>query len=261
MNRIKAEGIYLDYPVVGVASRSLRNRILGAATGGLISDGGGVPVVNALRDVSFTINQGDRLGLVGHNGAGKSTLLKVLAGIYRPTSGRLSVSGKVVSTLNLSIGTEPEATGYENIVSRGLLMGMRRREILARLDEIAAFTELGDYLKMPVRIYSSGMLTRLAFATVTSMDADILLMDEVIGTGDAAFIEKAEMRLNEFMRRSGVLVLASHSEKMIRQFCNKAILLEHGQLIMVGRVEEVLACYQERVSGVSSLNPPKAVNA
>lgn len=258
MNSIKAEGVYLDYPVVGVASRSLRNRILGAATGGLISDGGGVPVVNALRDVSFTISQGDRVGLVGHNGAGKSTLLKVLAGIYRPTSGVLKVNGRVVSTLNLAIGTEPEATGYENIISRGLLMGMRRKEILARLEEIAAFTELGDYLNMPVRIYSSGMLTRLAFATVTSLEADILLMDEVIGTGDAAFIEKAEARLNEFMRRSSVLVLASHSEKMIRQFCNKAILLEHGELIMSGPVEDVLACYQERVSGISLVQPQAA---
>ncbi len=248
MNKIVADGVYLDYPVVGVASRSLRTRLLGAATGGLISEGEGVPVVNALRNISFSINPGDRVGLVGHNGAGKSTLLKVMAGIYRPTSGTLSVSGRIVSTLNLTIGTEPEATGYENIVSRGLLLGMKKKEILQRVDEIAAFTELGDYLNMPVRIYSSGMLTRLAFATVTSMDADVLLMDEAIGAGDAAFLEKAEQRLTDFMHRSSILVLASHSDKLIREFCNKALLLEHGQLIEIGRVDDVLSRYQERIS-------------
>jgi ABC-2 type transport system ATP-binding protein/lipopolysaccharide transport system ATP-binding protein len=144
---------------------------------------------------------------------------------------------------------EPEATGFENIVIRGLLMGMKRSEINAKTEEIAVFTELGDYLNMPVRIYSSGMATRLAFATVTSMDSDILLMDEVIGTGDAAFMDKAEKRLNEFMNRSKIIVLASHSDQVIKKFCNKAILLEHGKVIYDGTPDEVIEKYHGRTVG------------
>lgn len=246
MSAIRANDLCLDYPVVGIGSRSLKNRLLGAATGGLISGGDGIPVVSALRKLSFELNEGDRVGLIGHNGAGKSTLLKVLAGIYQPTAGELQVAGRVVSTLNLALGNEPEATGYENIITRGLLLGMKKKEIERRLDEIAAFTELGEYLSMPVRIYSSGMLTRLAFATVTAMDADILLMDEVIGTGDASFMEKAERRLNDFLSRSSVLVLASHSEATVRKFCSKAIMLEHGQLVGFGGVDEIFSVYARR---------------
>lgn len=246
MSYIHLNDLSLDYPIVGMGNRSLKNNLLSAATGGLISAGDGIPVVNALKNITLEINDGDRIGLIGHNGAGKSTLLKVLAGIYRPTKGDLSVSGRIVSTLNLSIGTEAEATGIENIISRGLLLGMSMKEVKQKLDDIMTFTELGEYLEMPVRIYSSGMLTRLAFATVTAMNADILLMDEVIGTGDASFIEKAEMRLREFMGRSKILVLASHSEQMIRDFCNKAILMEHGEVVNVGKVDDVLKRYAER---------------
>lgn len=248
MSKIDVNGVCLDYPVVGMGSRSLKNRILGAATGGLISGGDGIPVVNALRDVSFQVQEGDRLGLIGHNGAGKSTLLKVLAGIYRPTNGNLSTIGRVVSTLSLSLGMEAEATGLENIITRGLLLGMKKKEIEKKLNDIATFTELGEYLDMPVRIYSSGMATRLAFATVTAMNADILLMDEVIGTGDAAFMDKVEERLRDFISRSKILVLASHSEAMIRKFCNKALLLEHGKMLGIGSVDDVFALYNERVA-------------
>lgn len=251
MRKIEAHDICLDYPIVGAGSRSIKNRILSTATGGLISGGDGIPIVSALRDVSFNLQEGDRLGLIGHNGAGKSTLLKVLAGIYEPTSGTLLTSGHIVSTLNLSLGMEQEATGYENIIIRGLLLGMKKKDIQQKLKSIAEFTELGEYLDMPVRVYSSGMLTRLAFATVTSMEADILLMDEVIGTGDAAFIEKAEKRLKSFMSRSKVLVLASHSEDMIGKLCNKALLMEHGKMLGIGGVDEMLATYHERIAGAA----------
>jgi ABC-type polysaccharide/polyol phosphate transport system ATPase subunit len=244
MAKIEADDICLDYPIVGIGSRSLKNRILGAATGGLISGGDGIPVVKALRGVSFQLRESDRLGLIGHNGAGKSTLLKVLAGIYRPSSGLVATSGRVVSTLNLSLGMEPDATGFENIITHGLLMGMNRKEIEQKLDSIAEFTELGEYLAMPVRIYSAGMMTRLAFATVTAMNADILLMDEIIGTGDAAFINKAERRLGEFMNRTKIIVLASHSESVIRKFCNTVLLLEQGKVVALGQIDEMFERYK-----------------
>jgi len=229
-----------------MGSRSLKNKILSATTGGLISSGDAIPVVKALQDVSFSLKQGDRLGLIGHNGAGKSTLLKVLAGIYQPTSGKVLSVGKVISTLNLNLGMEQEATGIENIIIRGLLLGMKRVEIEKKLDEIAAFTDLGEYLNMPVRIYSSGMSTRLAFATVTAMESDILLMDEVISTGDAAFMDKAERRLNEFINLSKIIVIASHSDAVIRNFCNKALLLEHGRVIASGSADEIIGTYHSR---------------
>jgi ABC-type polysaccharide/polyol phosphate transport system ATPase subunit len=246
MRHIEVSHAHLDYPLVGMGSRSLKNRLLGTATGGLISSGDAIPVIKALRDVSFSLREGERLGLVGHNGAGKSTLLKVLAGIYRPTTGSVTTNGRIVSTLNMSLGMEPEATGMENIVIRGLLLGMKRAEIKKKLDEIAAFTELGEYLDLPVRIYSAGMTTRLAFATITAMDSDILLMDEVITTGDAAFMDKAEKRLNEFMNRSKIIVLASHSDQVIKKFCNKAMLLEHGQIISQGEPDAVISAYHSR---------------
>ena len=243
---VMVDKLSLDFPILGVSGRSLKKRLLSATTGGLISNDQSLVIVNALKNISFQLTEGDRLGLVGHNGAGKSTLLKVIAGIYESTSGNLVTKGKVVSTLNLSLGMEVEATGIENIFSRGLLLGMSIKEVREKIDEIMNFTELGEYLDMPVRIYSSGMLTRLAFATVTAMEADILLMDEVIGTGDASFIEKAERRLNSFMSRSKILVLASHSEHMIRNFCNKAILMEHGELKMIGAVNDVLDAYSAK---------------
>lgn len=245
MSEIVLSNVRVEYPIFGASGRSMKNTLLSAAAGGFISGVNKSPVVRALHDVSFEFKNGDRVGLVGHNGAGKSTLLKVLAGIYTPTSGRLSVTGRVVSTLNLSLGMEMEATGIENIFIRGLLLGMKMSEIEEKIEEISDFTQLGPYLDMPVRIYSTGMLTRLAFATVTAIDADILLMDEVIGTGDAAFVNKAEERLRQFVDRSKIMVLASHSNHMIREFCNKAILLQKGEVKCIGTVDEIFEKYAD----------------
>jgi ABC-type polysaccharide/polyol phosphate transport system ATPase subunit len=243
MSKVDLQNVTLRYPLLGLRSRSLKHRIVRAATGGVIGEAAGVTYVEALRDITLRLRDGDRVGLIGHNGAGKSTLLKLLGQIFRPTAGTVSIEGRVMTTANMAVGMEAEATGIENIITRGLLLGMRLREIRDRIDEIAEFTELGDYLNMPLRIYSTGMLTRLAFATVTSMDADVLLMDEVIGTGDAAFMEKAEKRLKAFMNRSSILVLASHSDHVIRSLCNKAVLLNHGSLVQCGDVETVMQTY------------------
>lgn len=252
--KVEARSMCLDYPLLGTASRSFKNQVLSTMTGGSLVKVDQLQIIRALDTLDFILGDGDRVGLVGHNGAGKSTLLKVLAGIYAPTSGYLTVDGRVVSTLNLSVGMEVEATGFENIITRGLLMGMSRSEIDSRLPEIAEFTELGEYLNLPMRVYSTGMATRLAFATATAMDADIIVMDEVIGTGDAAFMERVDARLTSFMNRSRILVLASHSEATIRRFCNRAMLLEHGCLREFGAVDEVFSAYHAsiRSGGASS---------
>ncbi|QDT99935.1 ABC transporter ATP-binding protein [Gimesia aquarii] len=244
MAHISAYSVGLHFPIIGAGDRSVKNSILNFATGGKITKGSGTMLVTGLEDVTFELHDGDRLGLIGHNGAGKSTLLKVLAGIYHPTDGKVSVEGRIVSTLNITLGFELEATGYENIFLRGRLLGLKGDEINSKLDEIAEFTELGRYLDLPVRVYSSGMLMRLAFAIMTSLESDILLMDEVIGTGDARFIHKAEKRLNEFMNKAKIMVIASHSDEVIREFCNKALLLRNGTPYAMGGVEEILSVYQ-----------------
>ena len=245
--KILAKDICLDYPIVSSDLRSFKMSAVQTATGGLLAAGKkNIPIVKALRNVNFVLHEGDRLGLLGHNGSGKSTLLKVLAGIYSPTSGSLTTQGRIVSILNATLGMNPEATGYANIINHGLLFGLSRKQIMAKLEEIAEFTELGDYLHLPVRTYSLGMGTRTAFAVVTSVDAEILLMDEVISTGDAAFAHKAKERLNSLMSRCKILVLATHSIHSIKRLCNKALLLEHGEVLAIGDIEEVYRIYCER---------------
>lgn len=243
MARINIENVTLHYPIIGAGDRSVKNRLLNFATGGKITKDSGTMVVTGLDQINLELQDGDRLGLIGHNGAGKSTLLKVLAGIYTPTQGIVEVEGRVVSTLNITLGFEHEATGFENIFLRGRLLGLTSSEIESKVEEIINFTELGKYLDLPVRVYSSGMLMRLAFAIMTSLESDILLMDEVIGTGDARFIHKAEARLNEFMNKAKIMVIASHSDDVIKEFCNSALLLRNGSPFAKGGIDEVLDIY------------------
>lgn len=244
MARISVNNVTLYYPIIGAGDRSVKNTLLSFTTGGKITKGSGTMLVTGLDQINLELFDGDRLGLIGHNGAGKSTLLKVLAGIYYPTLGEVEVEGRVVSTLNITLGFEMDATGYENMFLRGRLLGLTNKEIEDKVDEIAHFTELDNYLDLPVRVYSSGMLMRLAFAIMTSLESDILLMDEVIGTGDARFIHKAETRLNEFMNKAKIMVIASHSDDVIREFCNKALLLKNGTPFALGDVDEILSVYQ-----------------
>jgi ABC-type polysaccharide/polyol phosphate transport system ATPase subunit len=207
---------------------------------------GGPAVVAALEDVSLALNSGDRVGLIGPNGSGKSTLLRLIAGVYEPSSGRLRVSGRVLPLFDSMLGMSGEFTGRENIVLRGIHMGLTPRRALSRADEIADFSELGDYMELPLKTYSAGMQLRLAFSIATAFEADILLLDEQFMAGDAAFIDKAERRMKAFVDRTGILVQASHSERIIRETCNRVALLDRGRLIAIGKPDEMFSLYRER---------------
>ncbi|KAK47614.1 MULTISPECIES: ABC transporter ATP-binding protein [unclassified Caballeronia] len=234
---LKLENCSLHLPVYGAGNRSLKQMVLSAATGGRIAaDSRKLTVVEALRNVSLEVSAGDRVGLVGHNGAGKTTLLRLLAGIYEPTAGSFQSQGRVTSLLDLTLGLDYEATGYENIVLRGLILGASKADMLRLTPQIAEFSELGDYLDMPVRTYSSGMVLRLAFAIVTSVHADVLLMDEWLSVGDASFVKKAEAHMQEFVGKADILVLASHNAKIIEDLCNVIVELEHGTVKDVRRI-------------------------
>jgi ABC-type polysaccharide/polyol phosphate transport system ATPase subunit len=245
MASICLDNVSVVFPVYGTNARSLKQGVLGMALGGHIGVGRGDTVrVLALDNVTFNFQHGDRVGLVGQNGAGKTTLLQVLAGIYEPVSGHIFCDGRIASMFNPMLGMDFESTGSENIVQRGLLLGMSRTEIDARIDEILSFTELGDYLAMPMRTYSSGMMMRLAFAISTCVVPDILLLDEWLSVGDASFVDRAEKRLTRLVESTSIMVLASHSNELIRKICNKAVFLDHGKVMKVGTVDQVLAEYQ-----------------
>ena len=199
--------------------------------------------VKALKDLSLTIKSGERVGIIGHNGAGKSTLLKVLAGIYPPQRGRVTIDGHVCPLFEFVTGFEMEATGWENIRTRALLLGMSPKEIEKKIDGIAAFSSLGEFLDIPVRHYSTGMFVRLAFATSTAVDPQILLLDEVMAAGDAAFIESARRRMNELMLRASIVVFASHSLDVLPSFCDRTILLKEGRIVADGPTAEVVGLY------------------
>lgn len=229
---IVGHGLTVEFPIFENSHRSLKKKVLHLSTGGIIgNDAGNHPVVCALDHLDFNLKDGDRVGLVGHNGSGKTTLLRVLSGIYAPTRGSLSIQGRTASLLDVSTGVDPDATGFENIYLRGIMNGFRPSRIRDKIDEIADFTELGEYLNLPVRTYSSGMMLRLTFAISTSIDADILIMDEWLSVGDADFQEKAARRLKALVDNASILVLASHSPELIANVCNRKIQLEHGKIV------------------------------
>ena len=233
----------VDFPIFDAKTRSLKKTVLGMV-GGNISSEARVPVIQALHGVTLDLDHGARVGLVGHNGAGKSTLLRLLAGIYEPTRGTAVVAGRVAPVFDLGVGMDPEISGYENIIIRGLFLGMTRKQMEERVDDIAEFTELGDFLAMPLRTYSTGMRVRLALGVVTSIDPEILLLDEGIGAVDAAFLEKARGRLSDLVDRAGLLVFASHSDEFLRQLCTTAIWMDHGSVKEHGSLEDVLHAYK-----------------
>lgn len=228
---IKAEKVCVDFPIFNTPHRSLKKNLLRVATGGRISSEAGKGVsVRALDEIDIELREGDRLGLRGHNGSGKSTFLKVLAGVYEPTEGSLIVQGKIASLLDISIGMDFEASGIENIFIRGILLGLSRQTIREKIEEITDFSGLGEYIEMPVRTYSSGMVMRLAFSIAISIEADILLMDEWLSVGDTDFVRKAEDKLKSLISRTPILVMASHSEEILKKVCTKVISLEKGRI-------------------------------
>jgi len=246
---IELTGVTLDLPIYEVHGRSLKRQMMRLGRKNAIAEGSdGVVVVRALENVSVRFQSGDRVGLIGHNGAGKSTILRVMAGIYAPTVGTIAREGKVVPLLDISLGMDDNSTGLQNIRLRGLLLGMTDSEIKAKTQQIADFCELGDYLDLPIRTYSSGMRVRLAFAISTAVDAEILLLDEVMGVGDASFMHKAQKRLADLHERSEIVVLAMHSNAEIRRVCNKVLWMDNGAVRMFGDTEEVVSAYEHYVN-------------
>lgn len=239
---IDSRSVTVEFPIYENSHRSLKKKVLNLTTGGKIgSDAGKHPVVRALDQITFTFEHGERVGLTGHNGSGKTTLLRVLSGVYAPVHGSLDVRGKIASLLDVSMGLDPDATGFENIYLRGIMDGLKPSVIRDKIDDIADFTELDEYLNLPVRTYSSGMMLRLAFAISTSVEADILIMDEWLSVGDAQFSAKAAARLEKLVSKAGILVIASHDPKLIERVCTRRIHLEHGKIMSDEKVvrEEV----------------------
>lgn len=235
---LEFKNVTVQYPIYNSRSMSLRNQLVRISTGGRIeSEAGHIQIVTALRDVSFSVKEGDAVALIGHNGAGKSTLLRTMAGVFTPVEGEITRTGRVATVLDLGMGMDPELSGYENIVRMSMLMGMNKKEIKARAEEIESFTQLGNFLQLPVRTYSSGMATRLMFAVATSTKPDILLVDEIFGTGDAEFQAKARQRMEDLIRSVGIFVFASHNNDLVKTYCNRFFFLEHGKIKEISRDE------------------------
>lgn len=244
MASIDFNNVSVDFPIYNASARSFKKRLMQVATGGQLgADAQGRVIVRALDDVSFSFRDGDRVGLLGHNGAGKSTLLRLLTGVYAPSSGTRDVVGEIGSLIDISLGIDPEATGRENIYLRGGLLGLTKQQIAKRLDEIVEFSELGDFINMPLRTYSTGMHMRLAFAVSTTVRPQILLMDEWLSVGDEGFKHKAEERMNQLVQTTNILVVATHSRDLLMETCNRAIWLEHGKVKMDADPAMVAAAY------------------
>ena len=242
--KIHVEAVTVDFPIYDANRRSIKNQFIYRGTGGRVGrDAGNRLSVRALDGVSLALEHGDRVGVVGHNGAGKTTLLRVMAGVYEPVRGHVWRRGRTASLLNVSLGIDDDATGYENIMTRGLLLGLAPEEVEERAAEIAEFTELGDYLAMPAHTYSSGMRFRLGFAVCTCFEPEILLMDEWLSVGDRHFVEKAQQRLEEFVERAGILVLASQNASLLERVCTTGVLLDAGKVKANGPIDEVLRDY------------------
>lgn len=251
MARINLKDVVVDFPIANASSQSLQLRLF-QSLGGKLSSHHKTVVVRALDRVTLALGDGDRLGIIGDNGSGKTTLLRILAGVYLPGQGSATIEGSISSFTDLTLGMDPESTGWENIIFRCAFMGMSFREAKRRSPAIAEFSGLGDFLNLPTRTYSSGMFLRLAFAISTTVEPEILIMDEMISTGDTEFIRKAERRLHEIVDKANILALASHSMAVIRRLCNKVVWLEHGTIKQFGSSDVVIQAYESLHGGTSA---------
>jgi ABC-2 type transport system ATP-binding protein/lipopolysaccharide transport system ATP-binding protein len=242
---ITFHNVGVNIPIFDVSRASLKKALIGRAIGGRFAQSGAHLSVTALKGINFEAHDGDRIALVGDNGSGKSTLLRVASKVYPPTSGTVNITGNISPMFDATLGMSMDATGLENIQIAGTIWGLTRSQIKNSAEDIADFTELGDFLKLPVRTYSNGMMLRLAFAIATTRDPEILLIDEIIGVGDNAFFEKAFARMLKLVERSRILMIAAHADDILRRLCNKAVWLSHGSLAGHGDINSVLADYRQ----------------
>jgi ABC-type polysaccharide/polyol phosphate transport system ATPase subunit len=242
MVHVLLDGVSVEYPIYTSHTRGLKTVVI-SRLGGQLAAHNQTTIVRALAGISLDLEAGDRLCVLGHNGSGKTTLLRVISGAYQPQIGEVDIAGTVSSFTDITLGMDPEASGWDNIIFRCIFMGMTFAEARQLAPSIAEFTDLGEYLDLPVRTYSSGMFMRLAFSITTSVTPDIIVMDEMIGTGDAQFIQKARQRLNELLSNTKILVLATHNQKIGSEFCNKGLWLEKGKLRSFGPAQSVLNEY------------------
>jgi ABC-type polysaccharide/polyol phosphate transport system ATPase subunit len=246
---IDLENVVVEYPLYSARGRSLKSHVIKSVGGTIGHDNADRIIVRAVAGVSISLRPGDRLAIIGGNGAGKSTLLRVFAGIMEPTTGNARISGRVSSLLEMNMGMDAEATGYENITMRGVLLGMSFAEARAKIADVEEFSELGEYLSLPTRTYSSGMSVRLSFAISTSVDPDILVLDELIAAGDAAFFDKARARMLRLIDSTSIVIIATHNMLAASKLCNRAIFLMNGQIEFDGPVDEAVRAYHATISG------------
>ena len=255
--------VSIDFPLYHGNSRSLKKTVFSTVSGRMGADDRNRPAVHALRDISFSLRSGDRLGLIGSNGAGKTTLLRTLAGIYEPDGGRVHVIGSMSALLDQFLGMNPDMTGRENIMLRGLYMGLSKPAINRLEEDVSSFAELGDFMDLPMRIYSSGMMVRLGFALATAIRPDVLLMDEWFLAGDANFIAKARARLEDVVRGAEILVLSSHDAPIMQQWCTRVLWLQQGRILMDGPPDEVLRAYlgpENADKTLAAAEPPEPIS-
>lgn len=251
INQINVKSVNLHYASAAYKERSLKSLMANIFSKKQATQH--VADIHALKNINVQIVSGERVGLLGHNGAGKSTFLKTVAGLYPISSGELVVEGQVRSLFDLSLGFEPDATGRENILYRGLLLGLSPKFMRAKIDEIVAFADLGEFIDYPIKTYSAGMQVRLAFAISTTVGGDILLLDEVIGAGDANFMAKAKVRITSLIEKAEILVLASHDFGALQSICTRGLVFHHGELLYDGEISNAIAEYK-KINGLADAN-------
>ncbi len=238
MASILLENVGVHFLLPEVVNTGLLKSVKDMTLGGKMQRAHGKVGVSALDGINLNLQDGDRLGIVGHNGAGKSTLLRVLSTILPPSSGKVRVEGHISALMSINLGMDGETSGYENIRSRARFMQRSEEEIQERMQDIADFSELGDYMGLPIKSYSSGMRVRLAFAIATAFQPDIMILDEWLSAGDKSFRDKAAKRMNELVENTSIICFASHNADMLKKICNKGIVINHGKIVFEGSIEE-----------------------